>query len=98
MYAGFRKMQGAGPMSANETSVRFRVEGMDCASCAAKIDTAIRRLPGVEDVSVSVVAGTMTVGHSGADLDLVARKVTDLGYRIAPLVGAAPRLAEEARG
>ena len=80
-------------MSANETSARFRVEGMDCASCAAKIDTAVRRLPGVADVSVSVVAGTMTVGHTGADLDLVARKVSDLGYRIAPLAGAAPRQA-----
>lgn len=78
-------------MNANETSARFRVEGMDCASCAAKIDTAVRRLPGVENVSVSVVAGTMTVGHSGADLDLLARKVTDLGYRIAPLRSAAAR-------
>ncbi len=38
---------------------RFRVEGMDCASCASKIDTAVRRMPGVADVSVSVTAGTM---------------------------------------
>jgi len=39
-------------MSAEETTTRFRVEGMDCAGCASKIDTAVRRLPGVEDVSV----------------------------------------------
>jgi Cd2+/Zn2+-exporting ATPase len=31
---------------------RYRVEGMDCASCASKIDTAVRRMPGVEDVNV----------------------------------------------
>lgn len=80
-------------MSAQETSTRFRVEGMDCASCASKIDTAVRRLPRVADVSVSVVAGTMTVGHSGADLAQVQKKVTDLGYRIAPLTGAAPKKA-----
>lgn len=42
---------------------RFRIEGMDCASCATKIDTAIRRMPGVQDVSISVSAGTMTVEH-----------------------------------
>lgn len=78
-------------MSAEETSTRFRVEGMDCASCASKIDTAVRRLPGVEDVSVSVVSGTMTVGHKGADLTQVQNKVIDLGYRIAPLTGAAPK-------
>ena len=32
---------------------RFRVGGMDCASCASKIDTAVRRMPGVFEVSVS---------------------------------------------
>ncbi|RYE40038.1 MAG: heavy metal translocating P-type ATPase, partial [Hyphomicrobiales bacterium] len=78
-------------MSAEETSTRFRVEGMDCASCANKIDTAVRRLPGVEDVSVSVVAGTLTLGHKGADLAQVQQKVTDLGYRISALTGATPK-------
>lgn len=46
---------------------RYRVEGMDCASCAAKIDTAVRRVVGVEGVSVSVSAATMTVRHAGND-------------------------------
>lgn len=60
---------------------RFRVEGMDCASCAAKIDTAVRRLSGVEDVSVSVTSGTMTVSHDPtSDLAAIGRQVTGLGY------------------
>lgn len=67
-------------MSKAEASTRFRVDGMDCASCAAKIDTAVRRLPGVDDVAVSVVAGTMTVTHSGVDLESVVQKVKSLGY------------------
>ena len=50
-------------MTSTTQHSRYRVEGMDCASCAAKIDTAVRRLQGVEDVSVSVTAGTMTVKH-----------------------------------
>ena len=33
-------------MSGAETRTRYRVEGMDCAACAAKIDTAVRRVPG----------------------------------------------------
>jgi Cd2+/Zn2+-exporting ATPase len=60
---------------------------MDCASCAAKIDTAVRRLQGVEDVSVSVTAGTMTVKHQ-KDPDLlpnIAKRVTGLGYKVFPL-------------
>ena len=67
------------------TRSRYRVGGMDCASCAAKVDTAVRRLPGVEDVSVSASTETMTVVH-GPDLDPVAleRQVRNLGYGFAP--------------
>jgi len=65
---------------------RYRVGGMDCASCAAKIETAVRRIPGVEDVAVSVAAGTMTVSHGGrAAPEDLARQVTRLGYSITPL-------------
>ncbi|MDQ0321064.1 Cd2+/Zn2+-exporting ATPase [Pararhizobium capsulatum DSM 1112] len=73
---------------------RFRVEGMDCASCATKIDTAVRRVAGVEEVSVSVAMGTMTVRHAEADgfADMVARKVSGLGYKTA----LAPRAAKPA--
>lgn len=67
------------------TQTRYRVEGMDCAGCAAKVDTAVRRLPGIEDVSVSATAGTMTVRHnSQSDLSQLERAVTGLGYGIVP--------------
>ncbi|OYR20731.1 copper-translocating P-type ATPase [Brucella thiophenivorans] len=55
---------------------------MDCASCATKIDTAVRRVGGVQDVSVSVTNGTMTVNHDGsASLDDITAKVSALGYK-----------------
>ena len=67
------------------TQTRYLVDGMDCAGCAAKIDTAVRRLPGIEDVSVSATAGTMTVRHNGqSDLTQLERAVTGLGFGIAP--------------
>jgi Cd2+/Zn2+-exporting ATPase len=62
-------------------NTRFKIDGMDCASCASKIDTAVRRMPGVEDVSVSVTAGTMTVMHDDvSDLIAIGNKVSGLGY------------------
>ncbi|TCQ99718.1 heavy metal translocating P-type ATPase [Neorhizobium sp. JUb45] len=70
----------------NPTQTRFRVEGMDCASCAAKIDTAVRRMPGVNDVSVSVTAGTMTVTHDGGNLDVIGKTLSGLGYGATPIV------------
>ena len=66
---------------------RYRVGGMDCGSCATKIDTAVRRLSGVADVSVSAAAGTMTVTHA-PDATLaaaIAQRVMGLGYSLAPL-------------
>ncbi|MDQ0511206.1 Cd2+/Zn2+-exporting ATPase [Angulomicrobium amanitiforme] len=65
--------------------IRYRIDGMDCASCATKIDTAVRRVAGVADVAVSVTAGTLTVDHEGADLALVEKRVAGLGYGIVPL-------------
>ena len=73
-------------MSAATKQSRFLVEGMDCASCATKIDTAARRVPGVEDVSVSVTAGTMTVRHAqDSDLANLEKRVTSLGYKVSSL-------------
>ncbi|MGO7543620.1 heavy metal translocating P-type ATPase [Rhizobium ruizarguesonis] len=73
-----------------ESETRYRVGGMDCAACATKIDTAVRRVAGVADVSVSVMAGTMTVRHDGSsDLKVIEKKVTGLGYSVAPLAGSA---------
>ncbi|WP_343313031.1 heavy metal translocating P-type ATPase [Brucella sp. BE17] len=69
-------------IAASKNSFRFRVEGMDCASCATKIDTAVRRVSGVEDVSVSVTNGAMTVNHDGsAQRDEIAARVSALGYK-----------------
>jgi Cd2+/Zn2+-exporting ATPase len=66
------------------TRTRYRIGGMDCAACATKIETAARRTPGIEDVSVSVAAGTLAVRHRpDADLAGLRRKVAGLGYTIA---------------
>ncbi len=71
---------------AAENQARYKVGGMDCASCATKIDTAVRRMPGVTDVSVSVAAGTMTVRHDGStDLGAMESRVSGLGYPLRAL-------------
>ncbi|MBD8890941.1 heavy metal translocating P-type ATPase [Roseibium litorale] len=70
---------------------RFRVSGMDCASCAAKIGTAARRYPGIEDAAVSVAAATLTLTHSReADLQGLSRKIEGLGYDLVPLPAPSP--------
>ena len=77
---------------ATSIDTRFRVEGMDCASCATKVEAATRRVAGVEDVSISVTAETMTVRHAAStDLGQIAKKVGDVGYKASVLAGRQPK-------
>jgi Cd2+/Zn2+-exporting ATPase len=70
-------------MASQELRTRYRVSGMDCASCAAKIDTALRRAPGVAEVTVAVPAGTVTVSHDDAVAPAaLAQRIAALGYRV----------------
>ncbi|MFD2262905.1 heavy metal translocating P-type ATPase [Lacibacterium aquatile] len=41
--------------------LKLRIEGMDCGSCATKIENAMKRLPGVSDISVSYGAELMSM-------------------------------------
>ncbi len=77
---------------------RFRIDGMDCASCATKIDTAVRRIPGVGDVAVSVTAGTMTVQHNEtSDLGAIEKQVAGLGYQVTAVKGGPAESKKVAR-
>ncbi|WP_127090507.1 heavy metal translocating P-type ATPase [Aquabacter cavernae] len=82
-------------MNAPLIQTRFRVSGMDCASCAAKIDAAASRIPGIEDVTISVTAGTMSVRHTPeSDLAALRKRVATMGYDVVPIEGrshAAPQ-------
>lgn len=60
----------------------FRIEGMDCAACAVKIENAMRRLPGVSDINVSYTSERLSLS---LDADRTAEsavegKIRALGY------------------
>jgi Co/Zn/Cd efflux system component/copper chaperone CopZ len=65
-------------------TARYRVTGMDCPSCAAKIEKAARGVGGVEEVKVSITSQLMTLRLEGAEARLpeIERAVTGLGYRL----------------
>ena len=71
--------------------IRYRVTGMDCASCAAKIEKAARGV-GVEDVKVSTATQIMTLRTQPGRLAEVERAVTEIGYQLDRL--DAPRASE----
>jgi Cd2+/Zn2+-exporting ATPase len=73
------------------STIRLQIEGMDCGACALKIETAMQRLPGVGDVSVSYASGTLalTVDEDRTPLRAIEEKVRALGYQPLGLAPAA---------
>ena len=71
-------------------TLTWRVRGMDCASCVAKVEKAVQRLPGVVEVQVNLMAERLTISQSvgGATPEAVERQVTSLGYRPSRLLDA----------
>jgi len=65
--------------------IRYRVDGMDCASCARKIETALTRVPGVSDIAVNVSTETLRLRAGAEASEHVERVVRDLGYGITAL-------------
>lgn len=77
------------------TQARFRVGGMDCASCATKIENAVGRLPGVLSVSASYATGNLNITHDGSlNQPAVEREVRVLGYSMGS-AGAHPSKGDE---
>ena len=70
------------PVRTAGRTVRLPIAGMDCASCAMKIEKTLRAVPGVDGAAVNFAAEEATVALApGAAPDLAAA-VENLGYRV----------------
>lgn len=71
-------------MAAATDTIRYHVTGMDCASCAAKIEGAARKVEGVDEVKVSIASQIMTlnVDDPQTRLPAIDQAVTSLGYQL----------------
>ncbi|MHB8983613.1 heavy metal translocating P-type ATPase [Thiobacillus sp.] len=57
------------------------IEGMTCASCATRVEKALRQLPGVTDASVNLATETATV-TGDTDLAAVQHAIEKTGFRV----------------
>ncbi len=73
----------------------FAVGGMTCASCVMRVERAIRKVPGVREVSVNLATETVHVAYDAAagTEARFARAVRDAGYE--PRSNAQAALAAE---
>ena len=70
-------------MSSNEqTELVFKITGMDCAACAATVQSGVARLEGVDKAELSFSTEMLRV-RGDVDPEQVARRVRELGYGVA---------------
>jgi len=82
--------------------LNFRVDGMDCASCVGKIETALSRLGGISDIAVNFANETLSLSRdpsSKATAKGIAKKIRSLGFDVTELsASAVPSMPAERSG
>jgi Cu2+-exporting ATPase len=63
---------------------KYKITGMSCAACSARVERAASKVDGVTDCSVNLLTSTMTL--EGGDDEEIIRAVNAQGYGIRPLV------------
>jgi len=62
---------------------KFKIE-VDCANCAAKIETAIKELPGVKNASVSFMAQKLLLEVDDDKFDAVLKDAVKAAKKVEP--------------
>ena len=57
---------------------QYSVTGMSCAACSARVEKAVRGVPGVTECSVSLLTNSMGVEGSAAPAEII-RAVEEAG-------------------
>lgn len=62
---------------------QFNVTGMSCAACSARVEKAVKSVPGVTGCSVSLLTNSMGVEGTAEDAAII-RAVEQAGYGASP--------------
>ena len=54
---------------------KFKLQDLDCANCAAKMEDAIKKIPGVNDANVSFMMQKMTIDAEDDKFDAIMEEV-----------------------
>ena len=62
----------------------FQMQDLECANCAAKMEAAIKKLPGVHNASVSFLTQKLTLDADEACLDSILDEAERIIKKIEP--------------
>ena len=62
----------------------FKLEDLDCANCAAKMEAAVSKLPGVKKATVSFMTQKMTIEADDAVFDEIVQAAVKCIAKVEP--------------
>ena len=62
---------------------RYKFE-VDCANCAAKVEAAVKKIDGVNDVTVNFMAQKMVLDADDARYDEILKEVVAVANKVEP--------------
>ena len=63
---------------------KFKLQDLDCANCAAKMEEAIKKIEGVSDATVSFVTQKMTIEADDGRFDEIMKEVVSVCRKVEP--------------
>lgn len=63
---------------------KFKLEDLDCANCAAKMEEAIKKISGVNDANVSFMTQKMTIDAEDEKFDDIMKEVVAVCAKVEP--------------
>ena len=63
---------------------KFKLEDLDCANCAAKMEEGIKKIPGVNDANVSFMTQKMMVDADDERFDEIMKEVVAVCAKVEP--------------
>ena len=62
----------------------YKLQDLDCANCAAKMEDAIKKIPGVNDANVSFMMQKMTIDAEDDKFDAIMEEVVRVCAKVEP--------------
>ena len=63
---------------------KFKLEDLDCANCATKMEEAIKKIPGVNDAVVSFMTQKMTIDAEDERFEEIMDEVVKICAKVEP--------------
>jgi Cu+-exporting ATPase len=91
VHALTRAVEAAG-YSVGRESLRFAIQGMSCASCVARVEKALHKVPGVLSAEVNLANETASVmvAKGGVTAAQLVQAIVAAGYGATPLTEGKP--------